>query len=328
MAPNPTTPPASTNVIFNSPPTDAKPPAPIRNYRKPVKFLPKSIESYPKDITPMRKFKSSAKISLDSPNAIEASLHLPAKLTDMQRRTLSRSRSRESSLVRSPSPSSSIVSSVSSSSLPPRRVFPQTYQDDAKLDIYKMHSLDGSPVVFDANLSFVLGCKRQPVRQTFRPSPSHTDPQTQSNYLTTKIQNFLKRTDHVMEEWGAMGTKSKYRDNDTVSLIEKQRSQSRGSSLGRSKSVTNILLKGYQLTKSMPRTPRSRSSSMARDMSITEVEKEDDDDDTIRDDDEVFINKLLFSFCLVVCAIPSTFTLKCFTFCLYFWITFFFQDFI
>lgn len=159
-----------------------------------------------------------------------------------------------------------------------------------------MHSLDASPVVFDANLSFVLGCKRQPIRQSFRPSPSHTDPQTRSNYLTNKIQNFLNRTDHVMEEWSAMGKKSKYRDDDTVSLIEKQRSeralsQPKGSSLGRSKSVTNILLKGYQLAKTMPRTPRSRSSSMARDMSLTEVEKEDDDDDddTIRDDEEVFI---------------------------------------
>lgn len=158
-----------------------------------------------------------------------------------------------------------------------------------------MHSLDASPVVFDANLSFVLGCKRQPIRQSFRPSPSHTDPQTRSNYLANKIQNFLNRTDHVMEEWSAMGKKSKYRDDDTVSLIEKQRSeralsQPKGSSLGRSKSVTNILLKGYQLAKTMPRTPRSRSSSMARDMSLTEVEKEDDDDDdTIRDDEEVFI---------------------------------------
>lgn len=332
MAPNPTTPPASTNVIFNPPPTDAKPPAPIRNYRKPLKILPKTstIESYPKDLSPMRKFKSSAKISLDSPNAIEASLQLPTKLTDMQRNTLSRSRSRESSLVRSPSPSSSITSSISrvssASSLPPRRVFPQTYQDEGKLDIYKMHSLDASPVVFDANLSFVLGCKRQPVRQSFRPSPSHTDPATRSNYLTSKIQNFLNRTDHVMEEWGAMGTKSKYRNDDTVSLIEKQRSdralsQPRANSLGRSKSVTNILVKGYQLTKSMPRTPRSRSGSMARDMSLTEVEKEDDDDSQSTLLDEVFINNLLYSFCFVVCAISSTFTLKCFT--LYFWITFF-----
>lgn len=318
MAPNPTTPPASTNVmIFNSPPTDAKPPAPYRTFRKPVKIVPKSvsIESYPKDISSMRKFKSSAKISLDSPNAIEASLKLPTKLTDMQRSTLSRSRSRESSLVRSPSPSSTISSisrTSNSSSLPPRRVFPQTYQDSGKLDIYEMHALDASPVVFDANLSFVLGCKRQPVRQTLKPSPSHTDPQTRSNYLTTKIQNFLNRTDHVMEEWSALGTKSKYRTDDTVSLIEKQRSeraqsQPRGSSLGRSKSVTNILVKGYQLTKSMPRTPRSRSSSRARDLSLTEEEKEDDDtDDTIRDDDEVFINKLVVLFlfsCGVFCCV-------------------------
>lgn len=126
-----------------------------------------------------------------------------------------------------------------------------------------------------------------------------------------------------------MGTRSKYRDDDTVSLIEKQRSeralsQPRANSLGRSKSVTNILVKGYQLTKSMPRTPRSRSSSMARDMSLTEVEKEDDDDDTIRDDDEVFINSCEFFFSVVdvlVCAI-STFTLKCFA-VVYFWITFF-----
>lgn len=196
--------------------------------------------------------------------------------------------SRESSILssRSPSPISSRSNLSTSSyhryqqqrSITPRRVFPQTYSRDNALNIYEMQSLEPSPVVFDANLSFVLGCNKQPVRQSFRPSPAYTDPQTTSNYLTSKIENFLKRTDHVNEEWKSLNAKNGRVDNDMISLIERQRERSSSrSSVGRSRSATNILIKGLQLAKSLP--PTARSCSSARDMS--------DDDRTIIEDDEL-----------------------------------------
>lgn len=226
-------------------------------------------------------------------------------------------------LTRSPSPAlssrststrgSSVSSSVAATSrssfsrlqTPPRRVFPQTYTQGDQLNAYEMRNLEHSPVVFDANLSFVLGCRKQPVHQSFRPSPSYEDPRTTSAYLSEKIQNFLKRTDHVQEEWSAMGRRSRnrstvsatnsgrstpinslYDDYDTVSLIERQRernSMERSNSVGRTKSSQNILTKAFQLSKTLPRTPTSRSNSLARDISETD---DDDDDRTIQEEDD------------------------------------------
>ncbi|XP_053968884.1 myosin-4 isoform X7 [Anastrepha ludens] len=197
---------------------------------------------------------------------------------------------------------------------PPRRVFPQTYTRGDPLDVYQMHNLEQSPVVFDANLSFVLGCKKQPVHQTLRASPSYEDPQTTSAYLSEKIQNFLRRTDHVQEEWTAMGKRSRRMgsvgttgsvvgsldsgrttptnsvyDDDTINLIERQRernSMERCSSVGRSRSSQNILTKAFQLTKTLPHTPTSRSNSMARELSET------DDDHTIQEEDDNDMDEL------------------------------------
>ncbi|XP_069965833.1 uncharacterized protein Mhcl isoform X6 [Bactrocera oleae] len=195
---------------------------------------------------------------------------------------------------------------------PPRRVFPQTYTRGDPLDVYQMHNLEPSPVVFDANLSFVLGCKKQPVHQTLRPSPSYEDPRTTSAYLSEKIQNFLRRTDHVQEEWTALGrrtrrvasvgptgsvcgsldsgrttpTNSAYDDFDTISLIERQRernSMERSSSVGRTRSSQNILTKAFQLSKTLPHTPTSRSNSVARELSVAD---DDDDDRTIQEEDD------------------------------------------
>ncbi|XP_012156491.1 golgin subfamily A member 4 isoform X5 [Ceratitis capitata] len=194
---------------------------------------------------------------------------------------------------------------------PPRRVFPQTYTRGDPLDVYQMHNLEQSPVVFDANLSFVLGCNKQPVHQSVRPSPSYEDPRTTSAYLSEKIQNFLRRTDHVQEEWTALGKRSRrvgsvgppgsvagsldsgrttptnsvYDDFDTISLIERQRernSMERSSSVGRTRSSQNILTKAFQLAKTLPHTPTSRSNSMAREFSETDedrtIQEEDDND--------------------------------------------------
>lgn len=211
-----------------------------------------------------------------------------------------RSYSRESSYVsRSPSPMSSCRSSSvqsnydsllssrscsigksrTSSAAPPRRVFPQTYNEDNALNLAELQSLEQSSVVFDANMSFVLGCSKQKIKQSLRASPAHMDRATASNYLSDKISHFLQRTDHVMDEWKSMGRKNF--DDDTMSYIEKQRDRNRHyNNIGRSRSVTNIMIKGFQLLKSQP--PTSRSSSVNRDYT-------EDDCYTILDDDEEVI---------------------------------------
>lgn len=143
--------------------------------------------------------------------------------------------------------------------------------------------LDASPVVFDANLSFVLGCGRQPVHQTLRASPSFQEARTASSNLSEKIRSFLQRTDHVQEEWTAFGHQQRHHGRRTVSpgasdysstscstlnveRIERQRQSSVERRdplrpLGRSRSSQNILTKAFQLSKQMPPTPLMRSSS-------------------------------------------------------------------
>ncbi|XP_064554707.1 unconventional myosin-XVIIIa isoform X6 [Drosophila montana] len=242
-------------------------------------------------------------------------------------------------LTRSPSPAYSTSSRCSTQSsvsrtsrleTPPRRVFPQTYTRGSGLDPYEMRQLESSSVVFDANLSFVLGCQRQPVHQTLRPTPSFEDPSTSSAYLSEKIQNFLKRTDHVQEEWTAMGRRTRrhnssgsnasattgvgggyssrcstpsgssvhYDDYDTISLIERQRernSMERCGSVGRTRSAQNILTKAFQLSKQLPHTPTSRGNSVARDSSVatSAMNGDDDDDDrTIREEDDNQLDEL------------------------------------
>lgn len=207
-----------------------------------------------------------------------------------------RSMSHESSYVsRSPSPAQSHSTYRSSSSLSnydtwrssdssrsrntPRRQFPQSYTDHS-LDVHEFYQMEQSPVVYDANLSFMLGMK-QPLRQTLRVSPAHSEKSTASNYLSSQISNFLKRTDHVMEEWSAMGCKR----DDTVSYIERQReahSMDRFVGVGRSKSATNILVRGFQLMKSQPSSLRR---SVSRDINNIPSDQLDDDDRTVCDEE-------------------------------------------
>jgi hypothetical protein len=208
-----------------------------------------------------------------------------------------RSMSHESSYVsRSPSPACSHSTNRSSSSLSnydswqssdssnrsrstPRRQFPQTYTDH-KLDVHEYYKMEQAPVVYDANLSFVLGMK-QPMRQSLRASPAHSEKSTGSSYLSSQIANFLKRTDHVMEEWKAMGRKR----DDTVSYIERQREERASSGVGRSKSVTNILVRGFQLINSQPSLRRSCS----RDIPDIPNDHTDDDQTTVCDEEVIGI---------------------------------------
>lgn len=206
-----------------------------------------------------------------------------------------RSMSHESSYVsRSPSPAHSQSTHRSGSSLSnydswrssecsrsistPRRQFPQSYTDHS-LDMHEFYKMEQAPIVYDANLSFMLGMK-QPMRQSLRASPAHSEKSTASNYLTDQISNFLKRTDHVMEEWSAVGRGKK---GDTVSYIERQREQrsmDRGG-VGRSRSATNIQVRGFQLIKSQPSLRRS----MSRDINDIPNDQIDDDDRTVCDEE-------------------------------------------
>jgi hypothetical protein len=208
-----------------------------------------------------------------------------------------RSMSHESSYsTRSPSPAYSQSTNRSGSSLSnydsmsdtsrarstPRRQFPQTYTDHT-LDVHEFYQMEQSPVVFDANLSFVLGVK-QPMRQSLRASPAHSERSTASNFLSDQINKFLKRTDHVMEEWSAMGRKK----SDTVSYIERMREENGegGSGIGRSKSATNILVRGFQLIKNQPSLRRSCSRDIP-DIPNNNTNQTDDDDRTTVCDEEV-----------------------------------------
>ncbi|XP_016979197.1 unconventional myosin-XVIIIa isoform X6 [Drosophila rhopaloa] len=273
-------------------------------------------------------FSSSLLGNKDSESLYEISLKLPLNSptgADSDRlRLVNRSPSPAYSVSSRCSTQSSISNYNSNSRLqtPPRRVFPQSYtRGSGGVDPYEMRQLESSPVVFDGNLSFVLGCQRQPVHQSMRASPSFEDPRTSSAYLSEKIQNFLKRTDHVQEEWTAMGRRTRrttsnsfraggsesrcttpgstcsgYDDYDTISLIERQRernSMERCGSVGRTRSSQNILTKAFQLAKQLPHTPTSRGNSVNRDressvatISLTNGDHDDDDDRTIREEDD------------------------------------------
>ena len=80
-----------------------------------------------------------------------------------------------------------------------------------------------------------------------------------------------------MEEWSAMGRKKCHGD-DTISYIERRRGASMdgGDKVARSKSATNILVRGFQLYKKQPSMRRSFSR---------EPDQLDDDQRTICDEE-------------------------------------------
>lgn len=217
--------------------------------------------------------------------------------------TLSRNSSNQSidsmSSFRSISPSISMNSSIGSISSrhslfslnAPRRIFPQTYKPSKTIDLSELKKLDSASTVFDGKLSFIFGCKQQPVRQEFRSSPAHlSEAETASRYLSDKINSFLMRTDHVKEEWNQR-CKSVSRSSvsrNSCDVIDDDINKR----LGRSKSVTNIMIKSYQMAKSMP--PTERSNSICRDSRCDSVFSyhnerkkfnDNDDADTIIDDE-------------------------------------------
>lgn len=173
---------------------------------------------------------------------------------------------------------SSVASDSSFPLLKPRRVFSPT----KSIDLVELELLDRAKTVFDGKLSFDLGCAKQSVRQEFRPSPAHiSETETASRYLSEKIRDFLKRTDHVMEEWmrQCKSTNKSNHHYDMMSMIEEQRNGRNDplEPLARSKSVANIMIKSYQMSKNMP--PTERSNSMSR--VAVDHHQGDQDDDSI-----------------------------------------------
>lgn len=204
------------------------------------------------------------------------------------------------SSFRSISPSLSLNSSTGSitstnsrrlRSLTPRRIFPQTYTPNKSIDLAELKTLDTASTVFDGKISFVLGCNKQRIRQEFHSSPAHlSETETASRYLSDKIRDFLKRTDHVTEEWNnhCRTVSNSRKSCDVISFIEEQRNQIDDPRLARSKSVTNIMIKGYQMMKNLPPTERSNSICRERCGSVISVfsqKTRDDDEETIVDDE-------------------------------------------
>ncbi|KAK7864786.1 hypothetical protein R5R35_012278 [Gryllus longicercus] len=161
---------------------------------------------------------------------------------------------------------------LSSGSIGPRRVFPQT---STNLDLQTIDERDKSPVVFEGGMSFMMGGKRSPVMQQLKPMPAHLDPTTASSALSNKITDFLRKSDHVMEEWKRIGRKDP--DADTKASLPP-------SHRGSSKSVTNILIKGFQLLSRQEPTPRTRSRASQ------DTLDDDFDADTLAEADEVARN--------------------------------------
>lgn len=164
--------------------------------------------------------------------------------------------------VRSPSIASTRSRSQLGSptfSTPPRRTYPR---EAVRLSAMENAPIkEQAPVVFDASLNFVLNCERQRVKQSFRPTASHLEPSTASSYLSSKISQFLKRTDHIMDEWRSFGHKDEMED-DPISLPH-MRDKPRGA-MGRSHSATNIMIRGFQYysrSNSVARSPSGRSLS-------------------------------------------------------------------
>lgn len=147
---------------------------------------------------------------------------------------------------------SSMNSTLYNRSPTPRRMYPQSCDYSDSVDLQELRSKEQAPVVFDANLSFILGCNRQPLRQKFKPVAAHLEEGTSSNYLSSKIDNFLKRTDHVMDEWRRLG----HKDEPDLEMYYDGKKRK----IGRSKSATNIMIKGFTLFS----RSGSRASSICR----------------------------------------------------------------
>lgn len=143
-------------------------------------------------------------------------------------------------------------------SFTPRRTYPQSYSNEASISLKELNTMDPSSTVFNGRMSFMIGNSNQRIYQQVNVNPAHKNPKMASNYLSSKIDSFLKRTDHVMEEWKHLG----------------KRDHSSGLDSNCSKSSANIMIKGFQMMSSIQPTERMRNRSLSYDR---------DDDCTITD---------------------------------------------
>lgn len=182
--------------------------------------------------------------------------------------------------------SSSVLStsSRSSDSPTPRRTYPQASpRIDERSDLAEISSKEQAPVVFDASLNFVLGIEKQKVRQSFRPTASHLEPATASSLLSSRIAQFLQRTDHIMEEWRGLGHRDDAGELESLTSLPHN---DRHRTLGRSKSATNIMIKGFQYFSRASSVARSPSGSTAKlscleeDRTLSECNDDEVDENT------------------------------------------------
>lgn len=282
-----------------------RPPLPPKTLKLPPKPPKLTINSTSSDLSSQiltSSVKSPLKLSLPrsrTPTNIDLNNNIISNNNQNSNGFLSLSRNssfQSNDSYRSTSPSLSLCSNTSFNSrrslrsLTPRRIFPQTYTPSRTIDLSELQSLDNATTVFDGKLSFMLGSNKQRVHQQFRSSPAHlSDADTASRYLSEKISDFLKRTDHINEEWNnhCKSSSSSRRSCDVISMIEEQRDDAIAKRLARSKSVTNIMIKGYQMVQNMPPTERANSVYRDRCGSVLSVTTNGDNDTVV--DDEVII---------------------------------------
>ncbi|XP_078043181.1 unconventional myosin-XVIIIa isoform X4 [Augochlora pura] len=156
------------------------------------------------------------------------------------------------------------LDSLTHFSTPPRRVYPLENQFPNTMDVSSIKEQD--PVVFDASLNFVLGCDTQRVRQSFKPTASHLEPATASSYLSAKISQFLKRTDHIMDEWRSLG----HRNEADNALSSSRTSDAPRGFMGRSQSATNIMIRGFQYYNAAKSSSRQSLSRASEDRTISD----------------------------------------------------------
>lgn len=85
--------------------------------------------------------------------------------------------------------------------------------------------LDGGPssvedsVVIRAGFSILPSqITRTTFKARYEPKPAHQDPQTASARLTAQIKDFLKRSDHIEQQWSALHPGKRSRDSMSASI--------------------------------------------------------------------------------------------------------------
>ena len=90
-------------------------------------------------------------------------------------------------------------------------------------------------VVIRAGFSILPpGISKTKFKTKYEPTPAHKDPQTESARLTVQIQDFLKRSDHIEQQWSKMTGRKHYpksRDNIKTSIAIRGFQMSHSSSL-------------------------------------------------------------------------------------------------